>query len=156
MPGKIRRHSGSDRIQPSLSSQANPSSLRKSPAKKKELSPLQEAIRQLRVPLEEALTKGYSYRELANILQQQGISISGATLKTYLTSGRQEDSRMMDSNKFRDRNPKKSLEEPSSAVEVFLPAKTEISSYRVGGDFWSAYQESLREREEVYRRLAES
>jgi hypothetical protein len=154
MPEKTCKHSRSARIHRRTVSLTK-ASLQALP-EKNELLSLQEAIRQLHGPLEAALSKGYSYRELATVLQQRGISISTPTLKNYLTSARQQDSRITASSKLRNKNSKNSPEKPSSAVEVFIPSKTEISSYTVGCDFWSAYQESLREREEVYRRLAES
>lgn len=154
MPDKTRKPSKSDRIQARIASQTR-ESLQDLPAKMELLS-LQEAIHQLRAPLEAALSKGYSYQELAGILQQQGVSISTSALKNCLTSGRQQNSRATASNKLRAKSSKKPSETPSSTVEVFIPSKTDISSYTVRRDFWSAYQESLREREEVYRRLAES
>lgn len=126
------------------------------PARKRELISLQEEIYQLRILLKAALNKDYSYSELADLLQQKGISISVSTLRDYLTSGGQQKSRITTSSKPKDKSPPETLEKPSSDVEVFIPSKTEIASYIVGRDFWSAYQESLREREEVYRRLAES
>ena len=155
MPNQTRRNSRSGRIQPRIISKTR-ASLQDLPAREKELLSLQEAIYQLRVPLEAALTKGYSYSELANLLQQHEIPISASTLRNYLTSGRRQKSRITTPNKARDKSSPKTLEKPSSDVEVFILTKTEISSYTVGRDFWSAYQESLREREEVYRRLAES
>lgn len=155
MPNRTRKNSRSGKIQPRISSRTR-ASLQDLPARKRELISLQEAIYQLRIPLKAALNKGYSYSELADLLQQKGISISVSTLRDYLTSGGQQKSRITTSSKPKDKSPPETLEKPSSDVEVFIPSKTEIASYIVGRDFWSAYQESLREREEVYRRLAES
>lgn len=155
MPNRTRKNSRSGKIQPRISSRTR-ASLQDLPARKRELISLQEAIYQLRILLKAALNKGYSYSELADLLQQKGISISVSTLRDYLTSGGQQKSRITTSSKPKDKSPPETLEKPSSDVEVFIPSKTEIASYIVGRDFWSAYQESLREREEVYRRLAES
>ena len=155
MPNRTRKNSRSGKIQPRISSRTR-ASLQDLPARKRELISLQEAIYQLRILLKAALNKGYSYGELADLLQQKGISISVSTLRDYLTSGGQQKSRITTSSKPKDKSPPETLEKPSSDVEVFIPSKTEIASYIVGRDFWSAYQESLREREEVYRRLAES
>ncbi len=155
MPNRTRRNSRSSKIQPRIISKTR-ASLQDLPAGKQELLSLQEAIYQLRAPLKAALTKGYSYSELAGLLQQKGISISESTLKNYLASGSQQKSRIATSSKPKDKSSPETLEKSSSNVEVFIPSKTEIVSYTVGRDFWSAYQESLREREEVYRRLAES
>ena len=51
---------------------------------KKELS-LRESIYFLRDKLRNALKKGYSYQDLSELLEQQEILISAATLKQYLT-----------------------------------------------------------------------
>jgi hypothetical protein len=153
MPEKTRKHSKSAKIQPETVSLAR-ASLQDLP--EKELLSLQEAIHKLRAPLEAALVKGYSYQELADLLNQQGISINVPTLRSYLTSSGRQKTRIIASNKSKDKNSPKISEEPSSNVAIFIPSETEISSYTVARDFWNAYQESLREREEVYRRLAES
>jgi len=155
MPNQTRRNSRSGRIQLRTISKTR-ASLQDLPEREKEPLSLQEVIYQLRAPLRAALAKGYSYSELANLLKQQGISISVSTLRNYLTSGERQKSRITTPNTTRDKSSPKTLEKPSSDVEVFIPTKTETSSYTVGRDFWSAYQESLREREEVYRRLAKS
>lgn len=155
MPVENIKRSKSGRVQAETVSQAT-SSLQSIPEKKKELISLQEAIHQLRVPIEAALGKGYSYQELAAMLQQQGILISVSTLRNYLSLSRQQTSIGKASKKLRSRSLKDRSKRPSSTVEVFISSKAEISSYTVGHDFWNAYQESLKEREEVYRRLAES
>jgi transposase len=154
MPVRTSKYSRSARIQPGIISQTK-ACLQELPTKKEELFSLREAIRQLRAPLKAALTKGYSYQELAAMLQQQEISISASTLRTYLASGKQN-SGITVSSHLRHKTSKNSPEKLNSSVEVFLPSKTEMFSYTVRRDFWNAYQESLREREEVYRRLAES
>lgn len=51
---------------------------------KSELS-LRESIYFLREKLQSALKKGYSYQDLSEILEQQEIKVSAATLKQYLT-----------------------------------------------------------------------
>ena len=51
---------------------------------KEELS-LRESIYFLRDKLRNALKKGYSYQDLSDLLEQQDIIISAATLKQYLT-----------------------------------------------------------------------
>lgn len=56
------------------------------PQKPQSIFSLLEAIDQLRDPLQAALMKGYSYEELATILQTQGIPIQESTLKSYLAS----------------------------------------------------------------------
>ncbi|MGK7952892.1 MAG: hypothetical protein AB4368_29910, partial [Xenococcaceae cyanobacterium] len=46
---------------------------------------LRESIYYLRDKLKSALKKGYSYQDLSEILAEQEILISAATLKQYLT-----------------------------------------------------------------------
>jgi hypothetical protein len=155
MPNRTRKNSRSGQIQVGAISKTK-ASLQDLPVRKKELLSLQEAIDQLRVPLKAALTKGYSYCELVDLLKQKGISISVSTLRSYLTPGRQQKSRTIPSYPQSNKSSQTTSEKPNGDVEVFIPSKTEIYSYTVGNDFWSAYQKSLKEREEVYRHLAES
>jgi hypothetical protein len=51
---------------------------------------LRESIYLLRDKLRAALKKGYSYEDLSEILEQQGILVSAATLKQYLTETKKE------------------------------------------------------------------
>ncbi len=53
--------------------------------KPKEELTLRESIYFLRDKLKSALKKGYSYQDLSEILEEQGILISASTLKQYLT-----------------------------------------------------------------------
>lgn len=53
--------------------------------KQQEELTLRESIHFLRDKLRSALKKGYSYQDLSEILEQQGILVSAATLKQYLT-----------------------------------------------------------------------
>ncbi len=58
------------------------------PEKPKEDLSLKEAIDQLREPLRAALSRGYTYPELAEMLTEKGIKISAFTLKNYVPSGK--------------------------------------------------------------------
>lgn len=58
------------------------------PEKPKEDLSLREAIDQLREPLKAALSRGYTYLELAEMLTEKGIKISAFTLKNYVPSGK--------------------------------------------------------------------
>ncbi|MEX0269322.1 hypothetical protein AB3R30_09270 [Leptolyngbyaceae cyanobacterium UHCC 1019] len=58
------------------------------PEKPKEDLSLREAIDQLREPLRAALSRGYTYAELAEMLTEKGIKISAFTLKNYVPSGK--------------------------------------------------------------------
>ncbi len=51
---------------------------------------LRESIYLLRDKLRSALKKGYSYEDLSEILEAQGILVSAATLKQYLTESKKE------------------------------------------------------------------
>lgn len=54
--------------------------------KQKEMT-LRQSVYFLRDKLQKALKKGYTYQDLSEILEQQEILISAATLKQYLTEG---------------------------------------------------------------------
>lgn len=54
---------------------------------------LRESIYLLRDKLRSALKKGYSYEDLSEILEEQGILVSAATLKQYLTESKKEASK---------------------------------------------------------------
>jgi hypothetical protein len=58
--------------------------------KRSEELTLRESIYLLRDKLRGALKKGYSYQDLSEILEQQGILVSAATLKQYLTESNKE------------------------------------------------------------------
>ena len=58
--------------------------------KQQEELTLRESIYLLRDKLRSALKKGYSYQDLSEILEQQGILVSAATLKQYLTESNKE------------------------------------------------------------------
>ena len=51
---------------------------------------LRESIYLLRDKLRAALKKGYSYEDLSKILEAEGILVSAATLKQYLTESKKE------------------------------------------------------------------
>lgn len=65
--------------------QATLSTLEKLEDKAKDELSLRESVAFLSEKLQSALKKGYSYQDLAEILVQQEIKISAATLKQYLT-----------------------------------------------------------------------
>ena len=58
--------------------------------KQKDELTLRESIYFLRDKLKSALKKGYSYQDLSEILSEQGILVSAATLKQYLTESNKE------------------------------------------------------------------
>ena len=58
--------------------------------KQKDELTLRESIYFLRDKLKSAFKKGYSYQDLSEILEEQGILVSAATLKQYLTESNKE------------------------------------------------------------------
>jgi hypothetical protein len=60
------------------------------PVKPKEQLSLREAVSQLQPQIQEALSKGYSYQDVADMLAKQSITISASTLKNYVPSGRRK------------------------------------------------------------------
>lgn len=60
------------------------------PEKPKENLSLREAVDRLRSEIQAAFAKGYSYEEVAQLLNQQGIDISASTLKNYVPSGKRQ------------------------------------------------------------------
>lgn len=70
--------------------QATLSKLEQLEQKQKSELTLRESIYLLRDKLRGALKKGYSYEDLSEILEAQGILVSAATLKQYLTESKKE------------------------------------------------------------------
>ncbi|MBD2465096.1 hypothetical protein H6G89_29245 [Oscillatoria sp. FACHB-1407] len=151
MSSEINQQPESDGIQPETIQQVK-DILQKLPAKLQTSIPVEEAIAQLQDSLETALVKGYSYEELADLLQHEGIPIKSSSLENYLASTRRQASETKTSTKSEDQRS----DNLSDQVEIVIPITTGSVSHTVRSDFWTAYQESLKEREEVYRRLAES
>ena len=70
--------------------QATLSKLEQLEQKQREELTLRESIYLLRDKLRAALKKGYSYEDLSEILEAEGILVSAATLKQYLTESKKE------------------------------------------------------------------
>lgn len=92
------------------------------PEKPKEDLSLREAVGHLKDSIRDALSKGYSYADLAKLLTEQGIKISALTLKNYVPSGKRS------ATKTRTRRPRKAkiegLEDSSSSTaELESPAR---------------------------------
>ncbi|MDJ0717224.1 MAG: hypothetical protein QNJ54_23905 [Prochloraceae cyanobacterium] len=93
---------------------------------KKELT-LRESIYFLRDKLYSALKKGYSYQDLSEILEEQGILISASTLKQYLTDIKKESA----SKRTRSKSPRSQTsksEKISKGESSFNPDKDTTSS----------------------------
>jgi len=85
---------------------------------KEELS-LRESIYFLRDKLRLALKKGYSYQDLSELLEQQEIMISAATLKQYLTEidkGAAKGKRVAKSVRTKQPAPEATSQNPSAAI----------------------------------------
>lgn len=79
---------------------------------------LRESIYLLRDKLRSALKKGYSYEDLSEILEQQGILVSAATLKQYLTESNKEASK----GKHRGKRGETKLSSPQAPHQNILVA----------------------------------
>ncbi len=91
--------------------------------KPKEELTLRESIYFLRDKLKSALKKGYSYQDLSEILSEQEIFISAATLKQYLTeikkkSSSSKRSRAGQKEKSKSSSSESSLNKSSGAVDT--------------------------------------
>lgn len=60
------------------------------PEKTKDDFSVREAVDHLREELQAALARGYSYQDLAQILNGKGIKITVSTLKNYIPSGKRQ------------------------------------------------------------------
>ena len=107
-------------------------------AKPKEELTLRESIYFLRDKLKKALKKGYSYQDLSEILAEQDILISAATLKQYLTDISKE-SRARKRSKYRtskksnsDKSSQKtSSQNVTSSKEELVPDLSESESNKI-------------------------
>jgi len=84
-----KRPPGSVLVQQSAIEQAD-DILQKLPEKPKEHWSLREAIESLEGSIMQALDRGYTHEEVAELLEEKGISISVSSLKRYLAASRKE------------------------------------------------------------------
>lgn len=84
---------------------------------------LRESIYLLRDKLRGALKKGYSYENLSEILESQGILVSAATLKQYLTESNKEAS----TRKHRGARGQTKLSSPKAAEKNIEAAQESIT-----------------------------
>lgn len=99
------------------------------PEKPKEDLSLREAIDQMRDSVRSALSKGYTYQELAAMLTEKGIKISAFTLKNYVPSGRRRSSKEQQApEKVITRRPRKAKEDAFEAGLDVDDAKAESTS----------------------------
>lgn len=100
--------------------------LQELPEKARDNLSLRKAVEQLRDQIEAALSKGYSYDDVAAALTQQGIEIRATTLKQYIPSGGRRSSRKRsgDTAKTGRTRRKKETADQSSALEELSAAST--------------------------------
>lgn len=121
------RRSKSMTIQPTIVTTAS-SFLEDLPAKPKENFSLREAVDQLRDPLKAALSKGYSYQDLALMLHDQGIEISASTLKNYVPSGKRQVSKTkVAATKSTARGKRSTAAKTSETMSKIASADEEVS-----------------------------
>jgi hypothetical protein len=111
----MTRRSKSANIAPSTVAQVE-MFLNALPAKPKEQLSLREAVGQLQEQIQEALAKGYSYQDVADMLAQQGIMISASTLKNYVPSGKRRSTKLAIAPKVTRRKSKAAEPEAVAAT----------------------------------------
>jgi hypothetical protein len=85
---------------------------------------LRESIYFLKDKLESGLKKGYDYQDLSSILEEQGILVSAATLKQYLTDiGKKSGSRRKNTKSSPKANQKKSTNNTSNSSKSASSSK---------------------------------
>ncbi|MDX2216656.1 MAG: hypothetical protein SFY66_25555 [Oculatellaceae cyanobacterium bins.114] len=105
------------------------------PEKPKQGWSLREAIDQMNDVISIAISKGYSYEELVELLRDQGIEISVSSLKNYLTRSKRENSAASTpkaSGKPRGRRPKSAQADvpPETQSKASMDAASEMEGDR--------------------------
>lgn len=112
-----KRPPGSIVVQQSAIQQAG-DLLQKLPEKPKENWSLREAIESLEGSIAQALDRGYSHDEVAELLDEKGISISVSSLKRYLAATRRDKgTQTRQTRKPRGRAAAKAKTEEATSVE---------------------------------------
>ncbi len=107
--------------------------------KPKEELTLRESIYFLRDKIKSALKKGYSYQDLSEILEEQGILISASTLKQYLTEINKESAaRRKRSKSGKSQTSKSNVKEDkdttSSKSQSDTDTSKDVNSYKEKSD----------------------
>lgn len=112
-----KRPPGSVVVQQSAIQQAG-DLLQKLPEKPKENWSLREAIESLEGSIVQALDRGYSHDEVAELLDEKGISISVSSLKRYLAASRRDKgTQTRRTRKLRGQAAAKAKTEEATSVE---------------------------------------
>jgi hypothetical protein len=112
---------------------------------------LRESIYFLRDKLKSALRKGYSFQDLSDILANQEILISAATLKQYLTDIQKESS-------SRQRNKSRQVKKSNSIKPSVKTSSTNVTSSKeeLSKDILSVETNRMKKVEEVVNLDSES
>ena len=105
---------------------------------------LRESIYLLRDKLRAALKKGYSYEDLSEILEAEGILVSAATLKQYLTETKKE----VTKGKNRASSGKTKLNSPT-ALEKNIEGAPERTTKNKDKDSAVSELESVEEKQSI-------
>jgi len=101
--------------------------LKELPEKPKVHWSLREAIYQLQGTINTALERGYSYQEVANMLGEQGIRISPASLRSYLAASNR-DSETTTPKRRRSSTKTISVEDESKVEPAASEPETEVET----------------------------
>jgi hypothetical protein len=103
--------------------------LQQLPEKPKENLSLRDAIDQLQEEIKDALSKGYTYIDVAVLLADKGIVISPATLKRYVSMGRGKAAKSRKSaGATGTKRPRKAVSEPVEALDADVTSSPEPTS----------------------------
>ncbi|MBD1852248.1 hypothetical protein [Leptolyngbya sp. FACHB-711] len=94
------------------------STLEELPEKPKENWSLREAVAYLQVQISSALSKGYSYEEVAGMLTERGIEISASSLKSYLSAAKRQKETAAPKTGRTGRRSRKALGENLMVIEA--------------------------------------
>lgn len=113
---RASRRAGLSTLVPKTAIEQATSTLQELPEKPKEELSLKEAIQSMRDSISAALSKGYSLDEVAEMLTDQGVSITSPSLKYYLTRGIKAEASVTGRGKTRrGGRPKKAAAESAPA-----------------------------------------
>lgn len=116
------------------------STLEDLPEKPKETWSLREAVAQLQVQISSALSKGYSYEEVARMLTEKGIEISASSLKSYLSAAKRQKETAPKTGRT-GRRSRKALSENLTVIEAASPASANGTAAKASESLNGAKQE---------------
>ncbi|WP_088890598.1 hypothetical protein [Leptolyngbya ohadii] len=111
------------------------------PEKPKENWSLREAVAYLQAQISSALSKGYSYEEVARMLTERGIEISASSLKSYLSAAKRQKDATPKAGRT-GRKSRKTLSDKTTLTETATPAAVNGTAAKAGESLNGAKQES--------------